>query len=250
MSARALAQTPPKFLIADNSFLVEEAFNQDNGVVQNIFLMTRSRDGGWDASFTQEWPTPGQRHQFSYTMSLSRIAGQNGIGDALVNYRLQVLTEADGRPAFAPRVSAVLPTGVDRRSLGASGLGWQLNAPFSKRVGAVYFHWNVGGTFVPVVTAISADGHVWTKTPSLAASAIWAARPRLHLMIESYFAAEQATSGSRKTTIIISPGVRGGWNFDARQLVLGLAVPVTRGDEPDVALLGYVSYELPFRKIP
>ena len=39
----------------DNSFLVEEAFNQEAGVFQNIFGAAR-RNGHWGATFTQEWP--------------------------------------------------------------------------------------------------------------------------------------------------------------------------------------------------
>jgi len=39
-----------KWEILDNSFLVEEAFNQEAGVVQNILTWTRGRDGTWDGS--------------------------------------------------------------------------------------------------------------------------------------------------------------------------------------------------------
>ena len=45
--------------ITDNSFLVEEAFNQEAGVVQNILTWTRGHHGTWDGNFTQEWPAPG-----------------------------------------------------------------------------------------------------------------------------------------------------------------------------------------------
>ncbi len=56
--AQAPAGTaPPRdpFRISDNSFLVEEAFNQEAGIFQNIFGATRI-DGQWAATFTQEWP--------------------------------------------------------------------------------------------------------------------------------------------------------------------------------------------------
>ena len=46
--------------IQDNSFLVEEAYNQNFGVVQHISSFTRffeSKD--WNYTFTQEWPVPG-----------------------------------------------------------------------------------------------------------------------------------------------------------------------------------------------
>ncbi len=55
--------------ITDNSFLVEEAFNQEAGVVQNIFGILAPGDGSWVAAFTQEWPMRVQAHQFSYTVA-------------------------------------------------------------------------------------------------------------------------------------------------------------------------------------
>src|ERR1700693_4022087 len=56
--------------IQDNSFLVEEAYNQNFGVVQHISSFTRFFDSkDWNYTFTQEWPVPGDaRHQLSYTL--------------------------------------------------------------------------------------------------------------------------------------------------------------------------------------
>ena len=62
-----------KFEITDNSFLVEEAFNQDRGIFQNIITWTRGRDGQWDAGFTQEWPAPAMMHQLSYSVPFLKI---------------------------------------------------------------------------------------------------------------------------------------------------------------------------------
>jgi hypothetical protein len=52
----AQTKPAPRFGILDNSFLVEEAFNQEAGIFQNIFAFTRSQDGAWQGAFTQEWP--------------------------------------------------------------------------------------------------------------------------------------------------------------------------------------------------
>src|SRR5437773_10521171 len=49
--------------IQDNSFLVEEAYNQEPRVVQHIFGMTRDADHRWTGTFTQEWPAGGVEHQ-------------------------------------------------------------------------------------------------------------------------------------------------------------------------------------------
>ena len=42
--------------IMDNSFLIEEAYNQEEGVVQHINTFMRQRHGDWLYTFTQEWP--------------------------------------------------------------------------------------------------------------------------------------------------------------------------------------------------
>src|ERR1041384_2418257 len=73
-SARAADTEPsaprrPVEGIMDNSFLVEEAYNQEPGVVQHIFTtfysVTRSAghdEHAWASAFTQEWPIFSQRH--------------------------------------------------------------------------------------------------------------------------------------------------------------------------------------------
>ena len=68
-------------------------------------------NGNWGFNFTQEWPVVSQAHQFSYTVSALDNGDGAGVGDTLLNYRYQALTEGPGRPAFSPRVSLVLPTG-------------------------------------------------------------------------------------------------------------------------------------------
>ena len=78
---------PTPFEILDNSFLVEEAFNQEARIFQNIFGFFRAKDG-WDLAFTQEWPIRSQAHQFSFTLPFAGAGGQRGIGDVMINYRL------------------------------------------------------------------------------------------------------------------------------------------------------------------
>src|SRR5205823_12267361 len=94
-----------KWEIVDNSFLVEESFNQERGVFQNIFTWTRERDGAWAAAFTQEWPAPGVTHQLSYTLTAANTGAATGFADALLNYRFQLRNETAGGPAISPRVS-------------------------------------------------------------------------------------------------------------------------------------------------
>jgi hypothetical protein len=62
---------PPAKGIQDNSFFVEEAYNQEPGIVQHIinvpaFFMHGNNEVSF--VFTQEWPVFSQTHQLSYTI--------------------------------------------------------------------------------------------------------------------------------------------------------------------------------------
>jgi len=219
-----------KWEILDNSFLVEESFNQEAGVFQNIFTWVHGSNG-WAAAFTQEWPAPGVRHQLSYTIPFSSTGAATGINDTLINYRFQLRGETSGGPAISPRVSVILPTGRADRGLGDDVVGLQVNLPASKQFGDFYLHANAGLTWLPDVTS----------TPNLAGSGIWRVAPMLNLMLEAVFLIGESAT--------ISPGLRGGWNFGDRQLVVGAAVPFTRqSGDTTAALLAYLSYELPFKR--
>jgi hypothetical protein len=240
--------TPEPFKILDNSFLVEEAFNQEAGVFQNIFGITHSGKS-WGASFVQEWPVLSQSHQLSYTLTWAGGLGTGAWSDTFLNYRFQALTEGPGRPAFSPRISAIFPTGSDGG--GYDTFGVQVNLPFSKQSGDLYFHWNAGMTWLPSVD--DGDDHHSLESPFVAASAIYRLGPMFHPMLELVGSfSEQPDGGvtSHITSFTLSPGGRGGWNIGDHQLILGVAVPITwtEGDVRDTAVFLYASYELPFKK--
>src|SRR5688572_28645001 len=181
-AAPATAQARP-FEILDNSFLVEEAFNQEAGIFQNIFNIRRVEGGDWEATFTQEWPVATQTHQFSYTVPYASAGGESGVGDILINYRLQARMESASRPAFSPRVSLILPSGSASTGLGGGSAGWQVNLPFSKQFGDTYLHWNAGFTHIPSADIDGAQHNL--LTPHAAVSAILRVRPMFNLMLES-----------------------------------------------------------------
>ena len=256
------AQTPADsvetspFGIADNSFLVEEAFNQEAGIFQNIFVFERSGPRGWNAGFVQEWPVTSIRHQVSYTLNFARDGGAARFSDTAINYRYQLWMEEPGRPAFSPRLSLLLSRDDGGTGLDEGSIGLEMNLPFSKRVGATYFHWNGGVRWYPHVWTgsrllpVEAD-HVALTTPFAAGSAIVAVRPMFNLMLEAVVESEESVFGrnrtERETIFTILPGARGGWNLGDAQLVLGVAVPFVRqSGDTDTGILGYLSYELPF----
>lgn len=226
------------FAILDNSFLVEEAFNQEARVFQNILVMQKA-EHAWNASFTQEWPLGGVRHQLSYTLAMQGVQQRTGEdylvtrGPLALNYRLQVMEESAQHPAIAPRLSLLLPPNPD-----VNGYGLQLNVPASKQFGDFYLHANAGATFNGLNSAISQN------SVTTGASVIYRLRPMVNLMLESVFASNVYAPGN---SLLISPGVRAGINFGKKQVVFGAAVPlgVLEGD-PRSSLLGYFSYELPF----
>jgi len=228
LATAARAQTARPFEITDNSFLIEEAFNQEAGVVQSIGTLRMDARDEWEMSLTQEWPLAGRTHQISYSIPYDAIGSTRGLGDVMLNYRVQLMLDTRGTPAFSPRFSVILPTGNSARGLGDGGIGWQANLPFSEQAGDVYFHWNVGFTHVPS-----------ESRPLAGASAIWRTWPMVNLMMETLL------EGAGRLTL--SPGVRAGWNHHDSQWVVGVAAPVVREDGgTTISGLAYLSYEFPF----
>jgi DtxR family Mn-dependent transcriptional regulator len=242
------------FAILDNSFLVEEAFNQEPRIFQNIFGY--QRDGSeWAFAFTQEWPIRSQKHQLSYTLPVEQGPGHDGFGDLMINYRYQALDEDPGLPAFSPRLSLIFPSGSSHSSPHSAGI--QLNLPLSKQQGDVYFHGNAGFTWYPRARLSAGNLTVVPEsaslfTPHMSASGIYRVRDMLNVMLEGVIEFDESVIDiggrtARKTVFTLSPGVRGGWNLREQQVVVGAAIPITWTDEESGAgVLLYFSYELPF----
>ena len=169
--------------IRDNSFLIEEAYNQEAGVVQHISTFTRASEGAWVYAFTQEWPLVGIRNQVSYTVPLEHGAG-TGIGDVMLNYRYQAAGGADEPLALAPRLSLLLPTGNHRSGRGKGGVGWQAAVPVNLQLtpglAAVI---NAGLTWTPRARN-ARDQTAQITAVNLGASGIWTLHPRVNLLLE------------------------------------------------------------------
>ena len=241
--ASAAAQTPAPpapapvepFQITDNSFLVEEAFNQEPRIFQNIFGFTPpgrrlaadvhagvagaghappallhprrgSRAGRTTASATSpELPLPGARGR----------AGTSGVLAA--------------RQRRSCRRAITWPAAVDG--------GLQINLPFSKQRGDFYL--SLERRASPGCRAASGDDLLSRRSSPAARST--ALRPMLQpdarvgrwasTRIDTPRGDDERTRGSST----LSPGVRGGWNLaDDTQLILGAAVPITRTERRDV----------------
>jgi len=239
--------------IQDNSFFIEEAYNQEPGVVQHIFTLPIDFTNGSReiaASFTQEWPVFSQAHQFSYTIPYIFTENDNGMEDMRLNYRLQVFMEDRYTPAFAPRLSLVLPTGDRETGFGAGVVGYEFNLPFSKIVSDRWtLHFNAGMSVFP-----NAHQNRHLTNYNVGASAVYAITRDFNLMLETLagwnediaeglFAFEETVE--RSTTAIISPGVRYAFNLpNDAQLVIGAALPIgLTSDSPNWGMFFYCSFE-------
>jgi len=252
--------------ILDNSFFIEEAYNQEARVVQHIQTIhwTRDRrDGETTRAFTyaitQEWPLGGQKHQLSYTIPYGRVGGgerTSGIGDVQVHYRLQALEERGKRPALAPRFSIILPTGNADHGLGAGTPGVQVNLPASKRIARVHLHLNAGASVFPDARATLASGarsqgHDLLAT-NLGFSAILLVSERLNFLLELATSTEESIGASGETEeevrALVSPGLRFAIDRkDGGQWVFGAAGPLGLSDaEDDSGMFLYTSFEHPF----
>lgn len=246
--------------IQDNSFLMEEAYNQEYGVVQHINFFGRfweSRD--WTYTFTQEWPVnPAPRHQLSYTIAATHagaLSGSGGgLGDIALNYRYQLAGSGKDRVAFSPRFSVLLPTGDSRLGRGTGAVGFQTNLPLSVAASKkLVTHWNAGATFTPSAKN-ELDQRAFTAGYNLGTSFIWLAHPRFNVMLETVFSSSESVIApdvtQRENSLLISPGFRWAHNLkNGLQIVPGFAVPIGAGPSSgEKGIIFYLSFEHAFKK--
>ena len=216
----AAAQEPEP--LEDNSFLIEEAYNQAPGVVQEISNFVRGSGGSdWIYTLTQEWPLRGVRHQLSYTVPLEHHGEleTTGLGDVLLNYRFQAAGADGGKVYLAPRLSAVLPTGRARSGRGNGTLGIQVNLPLTLALSPRFStHWNAGATLLPSAENLLGD-RATAGSLNAGASAIWLVRPLFNLMLEVVWLRESEVVGPSATEAassgFLNPGFR--WGFKDRK---------------------------------
>jgi hypothetical protein len=251
----ALAQTTAP-VIEDNSFFIEEAFNQDVRVVQHILSgYYQPNQKAFVGTFTQEWPLAGQKHQISYLIPYQRLdGGMKGLGDVLVNYRYQFWDDSDWS-WIAPRFSLVLPTGNVAKGLGNGVVGAQIVIPLSKRLSEAFIvHANLGTTILPHAKGIDAVGREVRGTlasPFAGMSGIWLASEQMNLLCEILYTRASSLDDAGHVAVtpelIVSPGIRCAINLGDLQIVPGAALPlIVDGGTARFGFFLYLSFEHPF----
>lgn len=248
---QALAEGPKK--IQDNSFLLEEAYNQEAGVVQHIqsfMYLEKSKD--WIYTFTQEWPVPKETHQLSYTIPVVHLTdptNSSGFGDVALNYRYQAVLK--DRIALSPRLSVILPTGDYKKGHGTGSVGLQANIPLSVELSDTFVtHWNIGTTYTPG-SKEPGGAKADTTAFNYGASVIYLATENFNLMLEvagtSGESVQPDGSRQRADTFFINPGVRFAINCKSGlQIVPGVSIPIGVGSSAgEYGGLAYLSLEHP-----
>lgn len=257
LALSAVAQEPEAPTpIEDNSFLIEEAYNQKDREVQHI--LTIQRDNGSESislNFAQEWPLFGQAHQISYDVPFDHVgsgpSAVRGLGDISINYRYQMLGIDAGTDvstvAFAPRLSIILPTGNETKGLGYGVLGGAINLPLSVIAGPVVFHSNAGVMLAPKAK-LGGDFATTITEFNLGQSAVWLVHPKFNVLVEALWdqSSFRDINGDVVTerSFLINPGVRWAYDFDSGlQIVPGVSVPITLAATASTQVFVYLSFE-------
>jgi hypothetical protein len=243
--------------IQDNSFLLEEAYNQEHGVVQHINTFQWFRKTGWAYTFTQEWPAPDQKNQLSYSIPILNVDFErgkvSGLSDIALNYRYQLVGNGDTKLAIAPRFSILLPTGNELKDLGLGGTGFQFNFPVSLVLTPkLVAHSNGGFTYAPHAKN-DREEEASILSFNAGQSFIWQFSTRFNFMLETTFQSVESVVAQDKTERIssgfISPGIRWAHNFESGlQIIPGIAFPIGVGPNTDYSAFFYLSFEHPMWK--
>jgi Putative MetA-pathway of phenol degradation len=235
--------------IEDNSMFIEEAFNQETGIVQHISNLIID-DGNLIYSYTQEIPLDDYRHQLSFTVPYARLVTPteiitrgndqfqtSGLGDVLINYR-PLLWGKNDWALVIPRFTLIIPTGNAQYGLGGGAWGGQFNLAVTKRLTKkITSHYNAGFTHFSKADYYSYgpsgepiqlfERDLLSKNAG--ASLIWQVKPTFNFMVEyvSNFEKEIQEDGSlgNRRASVINPGFRFAINTGIIQIVPGMGIP-------------------------
>ena len=242
--------SPTYAQIEDNSFLLEEAYNQGEREVQHIFTFERDFDSkDWALALEQEWPLGSQAHQLSFELPLQNTLDVDGnrvtgLGDVILSYRYQALGIEDHDVAFAPRISLILPSGNADRNLGNGSMGYELGLPLSLVFNeSLVAHTNASISITPEVAAPINEDLI---AMNLGQSLIWLAHENFNVLVEGLWGKSWLGGTDMGNSFILNPGIRWAHNFDnGLQIVPGLSVPMQFNEDGSrsTQIFLYLSFE-------
>ncbi len=249
----ALASTHSFAKIEDNSFLIEEAFNQVYGFyqfIQKFQTPTQKRDN-YDYEFETEIPITDKVHQVSYEIPIANTDSSNrgGVGDVVLNYRWQPLNK-DGF-LVAERFGLITPTGSVRNGTGSGSYGFEfMQAATLPLRDHLMNHWNFGFSMIPSAKTSAHNFKRTVNTFTAGSSIVYLLNDKFNLMFEALVQSSQQVDdlGQKNslTNVYLNPGVRFSIDLDYRdiQIVPGISFPVDVMNAPtEQSVLAYLSIE-------
>jgi hypothetical protein len=245
--------------IEDNSFLLEEAYNQERGVVQFIQAFQWNKKArSFDYTFANEIPITDEKHQFSYTIPVSMNKDDShsqGIGDVSLEYRTQWVKRRD-EVLVATKFSLFTPIGSVKRGMGAGRYGVKANHAITSILSDFFVtHWNFGSTYYPQSENVE-GGTNSTTSFNYGMSLFYMKSDTFNPFVELYAADDEVVNeagdshkvgSTRQHSFTVNPGMRWAINNEGgSQLVPGISFPYTlgtNGAESERGILLYCSFE-------
>lgn len=208
--------------LTDNSFFLEEAFNQTIDTVQ-FSQDYNSLNNEFTA--TGEIPLKSEEHQFSYTV------GQGRAINPTLSYRYQSVNVPNA--LLAHRFGVVVPIEDER-------YGFEYKQALTLILNDKWMnHWNLGLFHYPRFK------HRTYNSYNAGTSFVYYAKENLNLVFESYLESDE----NYETGLIINPGLRAALNLEWQetQIVPGISFPISFNQETiNAGVFLYLSIEPKF----
>lgn len=235
--------------VEDNSFLVEEAYNQEPGVVQFINVYQKNKEtNDWNYTFINEIPMGSQSHQFSYELPFIHTdsSSSTDIGDVKFNYRYEFFRS--DKIVTTGRFSVKTPTGKYDKGMGTGQTGQEVSLVSSVIISDKWVqHWNMGASYTPNSKNTS-GAQADNSNFFFGNSNVYLFTDNLNFMLETVVTSTESTTADKKTewssSVILSPSLRYAIDYKDWQFVPGLALPTGVGQNVgSVQYLVYLSIE-------
>jgi hypothetical protein len=117
--------------IADNSFLIEEAYNQESGVVQHINAFSRdAASGDWVYTFTRSGRSHGLKHQISYSLPVRTCTRRSPRRSGSATSRSTTATRPSEPSGSPSRLASACSCRRASRSAASARAAWACSSTF------------------------------------------------------------------------------------------------------------------------
>lgn len=239
--------SPALAKIEDNSFLLEEAYNQEIGVYQFIQnYQTFGKSGRYKYSFQNEIPITNETQQFSYEFRYERAEDERhgAVNDPVINYRIQPYSK-DG-VMFADRFGLIIPLGRVEKDAGNGVWGLEfMHAGSIELNDSFQTHFNIGVNYLPHAKFEDTNNRKSITNLILGSSLVHHWKDNLNFLMEALYESEDQDDPQ----LSLSPGMR--WSFDFEwndtQMVHGISFPIeVLNDSTEKSVFFYFSMEPSF----